>query len=794
MGREGMGAPAGEQPKELPKRDDDVSKWKMPDYYNAKKENDRRLQQAIQFIAENEKFKGNEKIAEILIKLLTAEEPKKEENKDSENNQPGGPGMGGPGMGGPRMGMEGPMMGRPGGMEQVARLDPQTIEAVVVALVANGSAPAKKALRDVVLGTLKTDDDTVATKFCLQALAADNSPENEDVLFQAFTEAERLRPADKTDNAQMPGARGFMGEGYGASGKLSADALRQMTLELIELSASENFRSKLAQYSLKAGQNMTAGAFTAISGLLVQSHPNNVASQLLLFQSDAPPPATKAKLASFFTEYSETALAHLLGVLKHKKPFNFASPANIMSRPLGTKESEKPKAGWGADPAAQDAARSYQERGMGMGLEGMNPRGMGMGMGRSGEKLDVKTLVAADAEMPARIAKNLWSPTVAQVVGAKLAQAGSLEEAGVVIPLARTMPVDDVRARLFRLMQAHWEEGSRWFLAGVLVPDGGGMGGRGMAPGQSQQDYLGLQTAGQGGMGAMGGGLEAGRMGMPGGGMDMGMGEFAKPLCDPGFLLLVKMLPIDEKRAGARVYGNGAAAQRPGAMGEDMPGAGMAGQGSGGSPVFDWQTVHANLFRHLADAFQAAARSNRDAQPVGTLPIELHNDKDVEVRYDLKWPESAPKNSGQALDPLEVHYIRIAETADPSKVWKTYSRILKTKGRMLQQGNVALLDAVKEGSAPGRKLSIDVAIIRQQPGMAAAPQPATDRRGKKAVGEPLVVEILTVEMKDPSGTAAAATSAPADKKADAAAPDEDAEKAARLKELREKAAAEKLKR
>ncbi len=777
----GMNPMGQNQPSQAPKRAEDVSKWKPTDYIDAKKENDPRLIEAVHNFTKTKKYVGNKKVALVLIKLLTAEEPQKDA---ADNTRPGGPGMGGPGMG-----MESGPRGY-GSKSQVPRLNRDAIEAVIVALVTNGTKAAKKALRDVVLGTLKTDDDTVATTGALRALVADLSAENEAVLFRALTDAENLRkPDENTTNRQpgmMPGRYGGeFGGGYGGGGKLSADALRQMTLKLVEPFASEDFRLKLASHILDPDMKSTTINF--LSGMLMKPHPDNVEPQLLLFQSDMPDELTKAKLAAFFTEYSGTALGHYLGVYKHKKirkPIEYGS---------GAKPGEEPKqSGWG-QPAEKTGWGNTSEPGgapAGMGEGGlMGPMGGYGGMGRGGPGYgnspaatkSTRELMAGDPQMPARIAEKLWSPEMARFIGARLAQASSLDEAGVVIPLARTMPVDDVRARLHRVMQTHWEGGSRPFLSGVKLPAGGGMGREGMGYGGMGLGDMGLGGAGYGGM-------ESGPAG----------GQFNKAVCDPGFLVLVKMLPIrpEKNGRGSRGTKHTGRVNQGGRMDEaGMGGPGMMGGrpgmgGNGGlSSITDWQKVHENLLYRFCEAFSSAARNNRDAPAVGMLPIELHSDQNVVARYDIKWPPSAPKNSTLKLDPVEIHYVRIAETGDPFKVWKTYSRALKTQGRMLQQDKVALLDTVKEGTAPGRKLSVDVLITRTQPGT-AAPQP-TDRKSKKKPVEPLVIEILTIEMKDPAPPAPKAASEKADEKSGKEA---EAAKAARLKKLKEKAAAQRLKR
>jgi hypothetical protein len=163
------------------------------------------------------------------------------------------------------------------------------------------------------------------------------------------------------------------------------------------------------------------------------------------------------------------------------------------------------------------------------------------------------------------------------------------------------------------------------------------------------------------------------------------------------------------------------------------------------------------LLREICAQCEAAAAVGGGGGSTDALPIKLHPDAEVARRYDFKLPENAPGKFAQfKLDAVEIHYARIEESAQPLKLLSHYARETKKKHREVGNNEGAWFDNVMNTDTPGRKLSIDVLITRPQ-GSAGVPaaDPAAGARGaKKPQEEPLVVQILTIEMKDPSGQAA----------------------------------------
>ena len=127
----------------------------------------------------------------------------------------------------------------------------------------------------------------------------------------------------------------------------------------------------------------------------------------------------------------------------------------------------------------------------------------------------------------------------------------------------------------------------------------------------------------------------------------------------------------------------------------------------------------------------------------------------------MKWPDEAVAKLGEvAVDPIEIHYTRIDDTTQFSRLTKYYQRAAKTKPRTVGQSD-AWFDTVADSETPGRMLSCDVLITRPQGAAPAAPGMVRGRRVEPE--EPLVVHILTIEMNDPTGGKAKAEPAPSEK-------------------------------
>ena len=253
------------QQDEKPERPEDVAQWKGQDFYDARKEGDPRLIEAVGQLAK--RALGSPNVAENLAKLL--EPPKPEEEAEPKP--------------------------RPGYRPPARVQDPKLIQAIVAALEANGSGRAREILEQILAGSIPSDDDKTAVEATLKALAENPCPENEAILLRALTEAEKLRPL--------------------AEGDVMAEDLRKMALAVVESAASERLRAELAKYVIKPTTAVTRRV--ALGKFLEEDHPANVAAQLVIYQSEDMAKEMQGMRTSFegyFTAYSSGALREMLGL------------------------------------------------------------------------------------------------------------------------------------------------------------------------------------------------------------------------------------------------------------------------------------------------------------------------------------------------------------------------------------------------------------------------------------------------------------------------------------------------
>jgi len=255
-------------PEEKPERPEDVSKWMNEHFYDARKEGDPKLIEAVGLLAE--RARGNVNVAINLAKLL-------EPLPDEEPAEPSSPPSGRP-----------PRVGRPG----PGRTNTDLIKALVEALGANGTAEASGFLEQILAGTLPNDDDKTAVDAALETLVKHASAEHEAILLRALTAAEQLREAGR--------------------GEVTADELRTKTLKLIESTASPQFRVKLAEAVLAPNAPQTLQP--VVGKFLESEDPDNLEAQLVFYKDEQWTGKIQAPLEQYFTNFSSTALREMMGV------------------------------------------------------------------------------------------------------------------------------------------------------------------------------------------------------------------------------------------------------------------------------------------------------------------------------------------------------------------------------------------------------------------------------------------------------------------------------------------------
>jgi hypothetical protein len=276
----------------------------------------------------------------------------------------------------------------PGGPRRFAsgQMGANLIEAIVRALHANGSQESRRIFEQILAGRVPTEDDQAAVDATLTVLVNNGGPACEEILFRALTEAEKLRPQTE--------------------GELTAEELRDKTLELVRQNASDGFRKKLAEYLTSPATS--TGTSSSIGEFLQEDDPHNVGAQLVLYRHEATPRETKANFEQYFTNYSSEAMAGLLGI---------------------------------AAGTLRGSAGSYAPRRPPGGTEAPDEQ--------------------ADDDLPYRLATQLWSAQNAAAVEARLGGLESLEGEQNLLGLAATIPVDSMRSVLYKALATHWVDGPK---------------------------------------------------------------------------------------------------------------------------------------------------------------------------------------------------------------------------------------------------------------------------------------------------------------------------------------------
>jgi serine/threonine protein kinase len=550
------------KPKEEPPLPEDFAAWKLEHFQRAKREKDPRLLDAIAYVEENYSgTKNAEHAARLLLLLL--------EKRDGRDPQ----------------------------AEQLIPVAPELIRTIVGALVHNGSELAQEALRNLVKGTFKTDDDSVALAAALEGLAEDMYPESEDFLLLAMTNPEKFKPLGKGPVSTQPDSsrpsaygpappKGYTAFGNAAGPMTAEDSLQKRAFQLVAPVASEGIRVKLAKH---IADPQTPREDLALFGkYLLSQDPKNLSAQMVLYFAKSMNQRVKDTIEENFIAYSSNALAAILGL----------SGMEDSSELEGTSEHELRR------------------------------------------KLDTSY----------RMAQQLWAPKLPESLVARLSDASSVQAVGSQSVLATTMPLDSTRTALHKLLTTHWQEGPRalesaWLIDNVIV--------------------------------------------------------------DPGFLVLVKMLPRKEAE----------------------------------SPSEEWTRMSKNLVRACCEGLFAAAGSQPGARHgASEMPLKLHPLAQVVAEYHIDWPTHVgDRLSGVSVDPLKVHYARMQQRGRLSVVKGFYERSLPSPDIHISSDE-SWLESCLHVSGSNRRRSIDVLIVTHED--------LHERSSTEEVN--WTVQVLVVEINDPA--------------------------------------------
>ncbi len=242
-------------------RPGDVAQWTPDDFRAAQHDDDPRLIEAVAYAG---KHFATEESAELLAKLLGPPPV------DSGSRQ----------------------------LPQRVKTSPALIDAVVAALLANGTATARQILERLVAGTQETIDPQLAAAAALKALLQHAGQNNEDLVFRVITSPE---PPAKTGRSAI-----------------DRDKLRSMSLEWVKASASEALRLRLANSMIAA--RTPPAVCKQIWTTLSDARVENLAAQIVLYRSGRLSSRDEELLERLFTAQSRRELRRLLGCVPPEQP------------------------------------------------------------------------------------------------------------------------------------------------------------------------------------------------------------------------------------------------------------------------------------------------------------------------------------------------------------------------------------------------------------------------------------------------------------------------------------------
>ena len=265
----------------LPHPPSDVSTWHEQDFYVARVLEEPTLLEAIDRAAQDRR--DDEKLAEILTRLLQPAEYEGLQQTvhgiDRETRA-----------GSTRSARR--RMDASAGPRGEASYSRKVIESAIDALAKNTTPAASRALAQLILGKLATEDNATVAKTALESLATCPTEVHEEMLLRLAVEAEQL---------------------VAASGStVRADSLSRRAFELLEEKATAAGRVRMAGYLLENNPSPTVRA--KLENVLREVKPENLEAQVALYVRANGPNLARDTLAEQFAACSSRISEHLLGL------------------------------------------------------------------------------------------------------------------------------------------------------------------------------------------------------------------------------------------------------------------------------------------------------------------------------------------------------------------------------------------------------------------------------------------------------------------------------------------------
>lgn len=720
---------------EKPSRPEDVSQWQADDFRAARREADPRLPEAIRSLGQRSSKDAS--VVPLLVELIEVAKPKENAGDGTETA--------------PNLAL------RPGGGQGAAFASAEVIAATIAALGNNSTTAADQVLERLLAGQLDTGAQLgTVTGHVLDALVAQPSPEHDELLLTVAFTPEKFLAAAPAAGQTVGGGRDGM-------------QLRRDVLERLRAGTSPELKTRLAE-RLPA-EPLSAEEQQPFVDLLLEPLAENVRAQLILIGQPKLEPATRLKLQGLFSQLVAASLNRLLGI---PEGVRIQAPAGYNAGPGrgGAVVHTAPGVQLG-DPVLP-AGFSFRKT--------PEPPADAPGTAQSppAHRARGAADAPADPDAPAQLARIFWDAPVVQALLAPAALATSLDEVLPVAVLAAAIPQQEVRAQLARLNKGMWNEGTKDLPLGTLfgeylcdpgllvvvkqVPrkeDPAKVEARKATPTETRRAARARQRPANPATNEK----------------ELPRYEWMQASEEFVYVLNQRFHAAALARKGAAAAGDqpvkstseapaaGAQSAAPIAAEPAVPIAAEPAVPKAAEPAAKAAAAKQNspavpgdaaaLDRPEDDAFGTAAKAAATKAPAAAaMPVELHEGANVVAEYHLNWPaDLAEKLAGVEVSPLVIHYVRIEETGRSGKLLGHYRKFLKGKEtalRYIDKGR--WIDHLDGGTAAGRKRSVDVMITSANREENPAPAPAGAAKASdrtKSGDEPLVVEILSIEIPDP---------------------------------------------
>ncbi len=372
---EAMEEPAVEpepKPVELPpekrKRPEDFAEWTIEEFRDEHAQNGRRFQSAVKYLAENKS--DDAETAQLLSDLLVYRDPEVEPPPETDDERE----------------LKRYEQRKQTKLDQARQFQSRQAPNIIKALGSVGGDVAIKTLVELIAGNIDSGSDS--RRACEAALASLMSIENDQVqefIYTAVTAPAELRPND--------------------DGSFTPDQLQDQVLRALPERATPTLRTRLGEFAAKVGPDDRS--FPQLWRLLSESRADNLQAQLLLYLSPKLEARESQQLHNLFTQHSQRALSHLLGI-----------PQNAADIQVSRRSS---RGGFG---------------------------------GGSSRKKEVENI----DELTYETARTLWALRFLAAVSEEMDDVSDLGDGLQTISLIGSMPVPPIRQGIEGYLDEHWDE------------------------------------------------------------------------------------------------------------------------------------------------------------------------------------------------------------------------------------------------------------------------------------------------------------------------------------------------